>query len=478
MSMALHALILILGLATSALAVLSVVLLRQRSELARQLMRLQRRRRQHVLLRLRQRATARDVRKDYWGHFYDVAAPVLLTTPDGSIVAANQALLNLLGYADEADIKRVNAVKLYANPRARDSLRVALNADGAIHNVEAKFKRKDGVELDVLISSRIVALEKGQLLFEGVCTDISELRQAAAQALKLEAELHLSRKLQAVGQLASGIAHEINTPIQFIGDNVHYLRSTFSKVAATWRRMRELVQARVTFPAIADLAREIEQLEKEVKLARLMPDAELAIVESMEGLERVTETVRAMKEFAHPDDGEMSAVDLNQSIRTTLIVARNEYKQVAEIITEFGDLPAVTCRPGAMNKVFLNLIVNAAHAIERKMADGGGRGVITVRTVGDSSGIEVAISDTGCGIPTTIITRIFDPFFTTKPVGKGTGQGLAIARSIVKSHGGQIEVESAPGVGTTFKIRLPRTDSIGEADALGDPAPGVAVNSS
>jgi signal transduction histidine kinase len=131
-----------------------------------------------------------------------------------------------------------------------------------------------------------------------------------------------------------------------------------------------------------------------------------------------------------------------------------------------------------MNKVFLNLIVNAAHAIERKMADGGGRGVITVRTVGDSSGIEVAISDTGCGIPTTIITRIFDPFFTTKPVGKGTGQGLAIARSIVKSHGGQIEVESAPGVGTTFKIRLPRTDSIGEADALGDPAPGVAVNSS
>jgi two-component system, NtrC family, sensor kinase len=168
-----------------------------------------------------------------------------------------------------------------------------------------------------------------------------------------------------------------------------------------------------------------------------------------------------MKEFAHPGDGEMCAVDLNHSLETTLIVARNEYKQIADVVTEFGDIPVVPCRPGAINKVFLNMIVNAAHAIEYKAGQGGGRGRITVRTFHDTAGVEIDISDTGCGIPKALISRIFDPFFTTKPVGKGTGQGLAIAHSVVKSHGGHIGVESMPGVGTTFKIRLPLTDGAG-----------------
>jgi signal transduction histidine kinase len=307
-------------------------------------------------------------------------------------------------------------------------------------------------------------LKRGETFYEGICTDISDLRQAAAHAQKLEAQLHLSQKLEAVGQLASGIAHEINTPIQFIGDNIHYLRNTFGKLALAWQRSREVIQARIECREIAEVAREIDAIESHTKLARLLPDAELAFAESIEGLARVTETVRAMKEFAHPGDGEMSAVNLNHSLETTLIVARNEYKQIADVVTEFGDLPTVHCRPGAINKVFLNIIVNAAHAIEQKAAQGGGRGVITVKTFHDPTGVEVNITDTGCGIPRAMISRIFDPFFTTKPVGKGTGQGLAIAHSVVKSHGGHIAVDSTPGVGTTFKIHLPLTDSPGDVE--------------
>ncbi|MGO8859128.1 MAG: sensor histidine kinase [Steroidobacteraceae bacterium] len=467
----------LLGIAAGTLVALALAQRQQCARLVQELDKIKRRRGALVTRRLAQRAAARSAHHKYWEHFADLAAPVLVTTPGGNVVAANRALLTLLGYADETDLKRLNAGQLYVIPSTRDSLRDSLKAHGVIHNTEVKLRRKDGAELDVLVSIRSVDLKHGKIFYEGICTDISELRRAAAVVQKLETQLHLSQKLEAVGQLASGIAHEINTPIQFIGDNVHFLRSAFNKIASAWQRLREAVQARVAYQHVGDLAREIDAIESQAKLPLLLPDAELAFAESIEGLERVTETVRAMKEFAHPGDGEMCAVDLNHSIETTLIVARNEYKQFADAVTELGDLPMVNCRPGAINKVFLNIIVNAAHAIEQKAAHGGGRGLITVKTSHDAGGVEVAITDTGCGIPRAVIARIFDPFFTTKPVGKGTGQGLAIAHSVVKSHGGQIGVDSAPGAGTTFKIRLPLADTTGGTDLPGFDEPGAAVNS-
>jgi PAS domain S-box-containing protein len=453
-----------LVLAVLGLATLLASSRRQRTRLTLQRDRQMQRRTDLVRRRLALRSAERVAELHYWARFDDIVAPVLVTRPGGAIVAANRALVAMLGYTDQADLKRLDAGQLYVVPGTRDSLRESLKRAGAVHKAEVKLRRKDSAELDVLISIRVVHLKRGETFYEGICTDISDLRQAAAHAQKLEAQLHLSQKLEAVGQLASGIAHEINTPIQFIGDNIHYLRNTFGKLALAWQRSREVIQARIECREIAEVAREIDAIESHTKLARLLPDAELAFAESIEGLARVTETVRAMKEFAHPGDGEMSAVNLNHSLETTLIVARNEYKQIADVVTEFGDLPTVHCRPGAINKVFLNIIVNAAHAIEQKAAQGGGRGVITVKTFRDPTGVEVNITDTGCGIPRAMISRIFDPFFTTKPVGKGTGQGLAIAHSVVKSHGGHIAVDSTPGVGTTFKIHLPLTDSPGDVE--------------
>jgi len=181
-----------------------------------------------------------------------------------------------------------------------------------------------------------------------------------------------------------------------------------------------------------------------------------AIVGAMEGLERIATIVRSMKEFAHPDQTEMSSADLNHAIQSTLIIARNEYKYVADVETDFGDLPPVQCYLGEVNQVILNLLVNAAHAIGDVIKDSGAMGKLTVRTRLDGNEVEIAIGDSGTGIPEAARQRVFDPFFTTKEIGKGTGQGLAIARSvIVNKHGGTLRFETECGKGTTFFIRLP-----------------------
>ena len=181
-----------------------------------------------------------------------------------------------------------------------------------------------------------------------------------------------------------------------------------------------------------------------------------AFERALEGIERVASIVRAMRAFAHPST-ERALIDVNEGIQTTLIVAKNEYKYVADIELELGELPQVMANAGDLNQVFLNLIVNAAHAIEAQVEDTEQRGRITVRTESDDAGVLITISDTGCGIPSEIAGRVFDPFFTTKPVGRGTGQGLAIAHTIVvERHQGTINFESTPGSGTTFRVRLPR----------------------
>jgi two-component system, NtrC family, sensor kinase len=203
----------------------------------------------------------------------------------------------------------------------------------------------------------------------------------------------------------------------------------------------------------------VSEMEERTDADYLEQEILRAIGETLDGIDRVATIVSAMKRFAHPDTGEKTLVDLNEAIRTTLTVARNEIKYVADVELELGDLPHVPCFPGDFNQVLLNLLVNSAHAIGDVVGTSGGRGRITIRTARADGAVFLSIGDTGGGIPDAIRSRVFDPFFTTKEVGKGTGQGLAIARSIVvDKHGGELTFMTEMGRGTTFTIRLPLAD--------------------
>ncbi len=273
---------------------------------------------------------------------------------------------------------------------------------------------------------------------------------------RLELELRHAQKLEAVGQLAAGIAHEINTPAQFVGDNLAFLAESFREAQRVLSAYRGALPTLAAAPGGEALAQSIAQAEQEADLAYIEENAPAAFERAKEGISRISTLVSAMKEFAHPDRREKDLADLNRALRTTLTIARNETKYVADVEEELGDLPPVKCHLSDINQVFLNLLVNAAHAIGEVVAKTGGRGRIRVQTARQGDSVRISIEDTGCGIREEIRDRVFDPFFTTKPVGKGTGQGLAIARSIVvDKHGGTLSFESEVGRGTTFTLVLP-----------------------
>jgi signal transduction histidine kinase len=274
--------------------------------------------------------------------------------------------------------------------------------------------------------------------------------------LQAETGLRQSQKLEAVGRLASGVAHEINTPVQFVSDSIHFLRDAMQDLIGVIEKLRTLRRSAVEGAPLAEAVLAAEEAEKAADLDYLFEHVPKAFERSLDGLGRVTTIVRSMKEFAHPDTAEMTTVDLNHAIQSTLTIARNEYKYVADIVIELGNLPPVTCYAGDINQVVLNIVVNAAHAIGDVVDGTGTKGVISVKTSIEGELAVIAIADSGGGIPESIRERIFDPFFTTKEVGKGTGQGLAIARSVVvDKHGGELTLSSVMGKGTTFFIRLP-----------------------
>ena len=275
--------------------------------------------------------------------------------------------------------------------------------------------------------------------------------------LALEHELAQAQKLESIGQLAAGVAHEINTPIQFVGDNIRFLSDSFTDILRILDRYHQLLAAAKAGPCPADLIGICDAANEAADLEYLTAEIPKAITQSSEGVDRVATIVRAMKEFAHPGNTEKVAVNLNKAIESTVTVARNEWKYVADLKTNFdAALPPVLCLVGELNQVVLNMIVNATHAIADAIKGTGEKGTITISTTRADDYAEIRIADTGAGIPEAIRHKIFDPFFTTKEVGKGTGQGLAIARSVVvDKHGGTITVESEVGKGTTFIIRLP-----------------------
>jgi signal transduction histidine kinase len=278
---------------------------------------------------------------------------------------------------------------------------------------------------------------------------------------RVELQLRQAQKLESIGQMAAGIAHEINTPTQYIGDNTRFLQDAFcdmSRLLCDYRQFLHRARSGSLDPVwIQNVLREGEGSD----IDYLLTEIPLAIEQTLEGVERVAKIVRAMKDFSHPGQDDKTPVDINHALETTVTVARNEWKYVAHLVMDFDqELPLVPCLPGQINQVMLNLIVNAAHAIADVVGDGSqGKGTITLSTRGLGDWVEVRISDTGAGIPEKIQERIFEPFFTTKEVGKGTGQGLAIARAVVVDrHRGKITFETATGTGTTFIVRLPLSD--------------------
>ena len=352
-------------------------------------------------------------------------------------IAMNTALARNMGTDPNTAIGKTDfdffvpelAQKFYADEQA-----LIKSGTAIIDLEEPGFDKVTGMPRTVVTSKVPLRDENGMMIgIIGIGFDITERKLA-------EQRLAQGEHLESIGRLAAGVAHEINTPIQYLNDTIYFIREAMQDLLAHNAKLA----ARLPQPPEED--EDIEDLKK---------DLPPALDRVIDGLGRIAEIVRSMKEFSHVDQREMSRVDLNRAINSTLIIARSEYKYVADVKTEFEELPQVTCHGGQINQVVLNLVVNAAHAIAEKVKGTPEMGLITVRTWAEDGFANVSISDTGGGIPEAIRKRIFEPFFTTKEVGKGTGQGLSIAHGVIKAHGGKLEFQTEIGKGTTFTVRLP-----------------------
>ncbi|MCG8591342.1 MAG: ATP-binding protein [Proteobacteria bacterium] len=368
---------------------------------------------------------------------------LFVTDAAGAIESANPAAEALLGWDDDS-LAGTSLSELLDPSTLRDT-----TAGASVRKAEISLRGRDGTEIPVLFSATPLGAGEDQEGIVCIATDLRERRQ-------LELELRHAQKLESIGQLAAGIAHEINTPIQFVGDSTHFLGEAYEDLHGVLEHYRALRQTVETRGEPGPILEKISDAEEEADTEFLAAEIPKAVRRTLDGIERVASIVRAMKEFAHPGDAEKAPADLNQAIETTLTVGRNEYKYIADVETDLGSIPLVICNVGDINQVILNLVVNAAHAIESRQGDSGERGQIWVRTRHSGDDVEIDVRDTGGGIPADVRERVFDPFFTTKEVGKGTGQGLAISRSVVVDrHGGDLRFEVEEGVGTTFVIRLP-----------------------
>jgi len=334
-----------------------------------------------------------------------------------------------------------------------ENKRECLSKNKTLQLENFRFTRPDGEEGFLSITFNPITGENNEqlgLLILG--SDITE-------RIVLESQLANAQKLESVGLLAAGIAHEINTPSQYVGDNTRFLQESFQNIIEVLQKYGQLLTAIKEEKLDPRLVAEIESIIEEADIEYLSAEIPQAIEQSLEGVEQVSKIARAMKDFSHPGaEEEKAAVDINKAIESTITIARNEWKYMADMETELDpNLPLVSCVQGQFNQVILNMIVNASHAIADAIGENSGeKGKITIGTRRDGDWAEIRISDTGSGIPEEVREKIFNQFFTTKKVGKGTGQGLTISRNIVvEKHGGTIDFESETGKGTTFIVRLP-----------------------
>jgi two-component system NtrC family sensor kinase len=379
---------------------------------------------------------------------------------DGRILYVNPAAERELDYsADEllqmrvADIDPNVPQEMWGKGGEIDDML----ATGGLHNMATQHRHRDGHLIPVEVNSG--AFEYGGMQYSmAICRDISE-RLAAEQALrrekeeqaelirKLEATRHQllqSEKLAAIGQLAAGVAHEINNPMGFIRSNLATLRGYAENLIEVVKAYQE---AEPLLPADSSVHDRIGQAKRKVDLSFLEEDMGNLIGESIAGADRVRRIVQDLRDFSRVGESEWQQVDLNACLESAVNMVWSEITCKAELVRDYGTLPPVECIPSQLDQVFMNLLLNAAQAIPEQ-----GRITISTRCRGDM--VEIAFADTGRGIPADALTKVFDPFFTTKPVGKGTGLGLSVSYGIVKKHGGDIEVASEPGR-TVFTVSLP-----------------------
>jgi signal transduction histidine kinase len=380
----------------------------------------------------------------------EVAAMQVLVADDSRLVRNQIAqILNGAGYSVELCSEGLSALERLM----KGDLRLAIldwNMPG-IDGVDICKRLQQEHQLQAVYTIIVTAQESDESLaaaFKAGASDYiskpfspTELlaRVHAGQRItELQSRLTQSQKLESIGQLAAGVAHEINTPIQYIGDNLRFLQDAIDQICQV-------------IPA--------DQRTGEIEF--LLTEVPLSISQSLEGVDRVGSIVRAMKDFAHPGTNEKLPYDIHRTIDNTVTVAANEWKYVAHIVKDYDrSLPEVPCLPGELNQVLLNLIVNSAHAIAEVPRPTGEKGTITLRTRRDGNQAIIEVSDNGCGIKPEYRDRVFDPFFTSKGVGKGTGQGLTIVHNvIVGMHGGTIDFTTMVGKGTTFRMSLPLDSS-------------------
>jgi signal transduction histidine kinase len=292
-------------------------------------------------------------------------------------------------------------------------------------------------ELNEEQSRRIEELEKAHAEVKAINKRLEEAQQQLLQ----------SEKMASIGQLAAGVAHEINNPIGYVHSNLGSLEGYIEDV---FRMLEVYADIERSHPEHAALFAEARALREKLDIDFLKEDVHALLAETREGIGRVKKIVQDLKDFSRAgSEDEWQWADLHKGLDSTLNIVNNEIKYKAKVVKEYGTLPEIECLPSQLNQVFMNLLVNAAHAIE-------GQGTITVRTGADAENLWVEVADTGCGIAPENLQRIFEPFFTTKPVGKGTGLGLSLSYGIVRKHGGRIDVKSELGRGSTFRVTLPR----------------------
>jgi two-component system NtrC family sensor kinase len=374
---------------------------------------------------------------------------VVITDLSGNITYVNRRFTECTGYSyDEAIGQNPRILKSDYTPAEVyrtlwDTIRRGEEWRGEFRN-----RKKNG---DLYWESVVISPIRNS---DGVTSHFLAVKEDITERKLAESHSRQAQKLEAIGQLAAGIAHEINTPIQFVGDNTRFVKEAWASLDP----VIALCEGPSNAEGAADRLSRLHSMLRECDSQYLRAEVPRALDQSLEGIARVAKIVQAMKEFSHPGSDEKQLADINKAIQTTLTVSRNEWKYVADVETFLqNDLQLVPCHIGELNQVFLNLLINSAHAIAEVVGDGSrSKGKITVRTTQDPQCTTISIQDTGAGIQPEIQSKIFDPFFTTKGVGRGTGQGLSLAHtSIVKKHGGKIWFESEVGKGTIFFIQLP-----------------------
>jgi PAS domain S-box-containing protein len=386
-------------------------------------------------------------------------AAIVSASLDGQILSWNPAAERMYGYSQD-EVRGRNISVIWPPERVQDLMDIfkKLSDGGVGQHREGPRLAKDGTQIIVSATYSPLCDASGKVV------SAFAIAQDITQRKVLERQLAQAQKLESIGQLAAGIAHEINTPIQYVSDNIRFLRDSFTRLEEVNRSYDRLLASVHGGSSPDQPMADIEAIAKATRATYLRAEIPKSIADSLDGVERVAQIVRAIKEFSHPGPLEKTPLNINRAIESTVLVCRNEWKYVADLTLNLDpDVPLVLCVAGDFNQVILNLIVNAAHAIgDVVAATAGTKGRIEVSTHRNEEWAEIRVMDTGAGIPEEVRPSIFNPFFTTKAVGKGTGQGLAIAHNvIVQKHGGAITFETQIGVGTTFLVRLP----IGEAAA-------------